>query len=118
MRSVATGVDLKKSAALGASCRPAQQPPSRGPGTMTSEVLRKILVAGAAVAALSVVACKGPANNTDAATASAEAAASDASAAASSAMAASSAASDAAMAASSAADSASAAASAAAPAKK
>ena len=85
---------------------------------MTSEVLRKILVAGAAVAALSVVACKGPANNTDNATASAEAAASDASAAASSAMAASSAAADAAMAASSAAVSAAAAASAAAPANK
>jgi hypothetical protein len=32
---------------------------------MTSEVLRKILVAGAAVAALSVVACQGPAHNTD-----------------------------------------------------
>src|SRR5580692_1884707 len=102
MRSVATGVDLKKSAALGASCRPAQQPPSRGPGTMTSEALRKILVAGAAVAALSVVACKGAANN-DAANA--------AESAASAAAAASSAASDAAMAASSAAMSASAAAS-------
>src|SRR5580698_4226150 len=92
MLAVATDVDCQRSAGVGASCRPAQQPPSRGPGTMTSEVLRKILVAGAAVAALSVVACKGPANNTDAATASAEAAASDASAAAAGAMAASSAA--------------------------
>ena len=56
---------------------------------MTSEVLRKILVAGAAVAALSVVACNKP---KDAAAASdqAAAAASDASAAASDAAAAAS----------------------------
>jgi hypothetical protein len=34
---------------------------------MTSEVLRKLLVAGAAVAALSVAACQKPADKTDAA---------------------------------------------------
>ncbi len=50
---------------------------------MTSEALRKILVAGAAVAALSVVACKGAANNDQNA---AESAASDAGAAASAAV--------------------------------
>jgi hypothetical protein len=65
---------------------------------MTSEVLRKILVAGAAVAALSVVACKKA--ETPTASDSAAAAASDASSAASDAAAA---ASDAAAAASSAA---------------
>ena len=60
---------------------------------MTSEVLRKLLVAGAAVAALSVGACK----KAEAPAASdAAAAASDAAAAASDAAAASSAASDAA----------------------
>jgi hypothetical protein len=72
---------------------------SRGPGTMTSEALRKILVAGAAVAALSFTAACKPKTDADAASSEAAAAASaatDASvAAASAADAASSAASDA-----------------------
>ncbi len=55
---------------------------------MTSDTLRKILVAGAAVAALSVVACSKP--KADSAASDAAAAASDASAAASDAAAAAS----------------------------
>ncbi len=42
---------------------------------MTSEVLRKLLVAGAAVAALSVAACQKPADKTDAAAPAADASA-------------------------------------------
>ncbi len=64
---------------------------------MTSDTLRKILVAGAAVAALSVGACKKPEAPaaSEAAASEAVAAASDAGTAASAAMAASSAAADA-----------------------
>jgi predicted outer membrane protein len=40
---------------------------------MTSDVLRKVLVAGAAVAALSVAACSKPADKTDAAAPAADA---------------------------------------------
>jgi hypothetical protein len=73
---------------------------SRGPGTMTSEALRKILVAGAAVAALSFTAACKPKATEEAASSEAAVAASAATdatvAAASAADAASSAASDAA----------------------
>ena len=60
----------------------AQQPPSRGPGTMTSGALRKILVAGAAVAALSFAACKPKAADEGAAASEAAVAASAATTAA------------------------------------